>query len=680
MKKWYKGVYRRQLTDMHISAFDESFLSEFSADEYYENLVRAKIQSPMIYLQSHTGLCNYQTETAEAHPRFLSGENEIKRLIKKCKDGGMKVVGYYSLIFNNVATLAHPEWEMRFADGHTWRDEGQRYGLCCPNNEEYREFLKLQIDELAREFKDLDGIFFDMPYWEVTCACDSCRKKFKEAYGAEIPEKQDFRDKAWLDYVKARQEFMVDFVRFVKSYTAAVMPWVTVEFNYAAVIGCDWLGGSTEGINAECEFTGGDLYGDLYSHSFAAKYYYGVTKNQPFEYMTCRCDKTLREHTISKPKRTLENEILLTCAHHGASLIIDAVDPIGTLDERIYDRVGKAFERQIPFEPYMDKGELFAEAAVYFDSRTMFSLDGSDRYNKTAAVGAVKKLVEEHVPVAVVANGALDDLSRYQAVIAPSLHEFDNGEPMKLIEYVKEGGTLYLSGESDPRLMKEFFGAKAIGTTYGDSEKRHVQLGARVYLSPTKEGEALFGEFNAKYPLPLTYYLPLFTHERGRLLATITLPYREPDESSTYASIHSCPPWYSTDYPAMLEAEYGRGKVIWCAAELEYDDRRAISDVFKNVVLENIKRKYEISAGRSIESVIFEDDDKTLISLCDLTYDEDKKNKDATLKASFGKIPSRIYDIGGKRDVPFIINDNGTEFSVALQVDDFAMYEISYEK
>ena len=66
MSKWYKGVFRRQLTDMHIHDEDEAFLSEFNADAYYENLVKAKIQSPMIYLQSHTGLCNYVTETARA--------------------------------------------------------------------------------------------------------------------------------------------------------------------------------------------------------------------------------------------------------------------------------------------------------------------------------------------------------------------------------------------------------------------------------------------------------------------------------------------------------------------------------------------------------------------------------------------------------------------------------------
>ena len=259
MKKWYEGIYRRQLTDMHIHDLDESFLSKLDADEYYENLVKAKIQSPMIYLQSHVGLCNYKTESARTHKHFLKGENEIKRLIKKCKDGGMKVVGYYSLIFNNYAAEQHPEWEMVHQSGETWRDRGQRYGLCCPCNEEYREWLKIQIDELAREFDNLDGLFFDMPYWEVPCYCESCQRKFKEMTGKSLPEKMDFQSEEWLRYVKARQDFMVDFVRFVKAYASKALPDVTIEFNYAAVIGCDWLGGATEGRNAERECTGGDL-------------------------------------------------------------------------------------------------------------------------------------------------------------------------------------------------------------------------------------------------------------------------------------------------------------------------------------------------------------------------------------------------------------------------------------
>lgn len=673
MNKWYKDIYRRHLMDMHINDTDEAFLSRLSADEYFKNLKKAKIQSPMIYLQSHTGLCNYETSTARAHKRFLSGENEIKKLISLCKKDGMRIVGYYSLIFNNVATDMHPEWEMRKSDGTTWRDEGRRYGLCCPNNAEYRTFVKAQIDELAKEFPNLDGIFFDMPYWEVVCTCNACRQKFYQMTGKEIPS-PDFNNPDWLAFVKARQDFMVDFVRFVRAYTNEVMPNVTVEFNYAAVIGCDWLGGSTEGINEECEFTGGDIYGDLYAHSFVCKYYYTVSKNQPFEYMSCRCDKTLREHTILKTQRNLESEILLTAAHHGASLIIDAIDPVGTMDGRVFDRIGHAFERQIPYERYMSDGKMYTECAVYFDSKTMFSHDGGERYNKHCAIGAVRTLIENHIPVAVIANGAMKELSKYKMIIAPSLCDFDNDEPLKLIDYVKDGGTLYLSGKSDSRLTKEFFGARVNGTTYDGSVYKKNQLGARTYICPKEDGK--LGEFTNEYPLPLTYNLPIVEGAVGDVIATVTLPYCDPDEYMNYASIHSCPPWRKTDLPAVIERKYGKGKVIWCIAEIEYDRRPAVKKVFSDFVLNNVERKYGIKAGKAIETIIFEDEDKTLISLCDLEYDEDKINAPAVFKIRESRAPTGIYNAKDNGKIDFTYRSCMIEFNIAPG--DFTMIKIEF--
>ena len=678
MGKWYKGVYRRQLTDMHIHDEDDRFLSEFNADEYYENLVRAKIQSPMIYLQSHTGLCNYPTKTARTHKKFLNGENQIKKLINRCKDGGMKVVGYYSLIFNNWAAENHPDWEQHYADGETWRQTGRRYGLCCPNNTDYREFVKAQIDELAQEFTNLDGIFYDMPYWEIDCHCKFCKERFLKETGKELPIEHDFDNPIFLQFMKARQDWMVDFVKFVRTYTNKVMPSVTVEFNYAAVIGCDWMGGSTEGINAECEFTGGDLYGDLYSHSFACKYYYGVTKNQPFEYMTCRCDRTLREHTITKSQSKLQKEILLTAAHHGASLIIDAVDPIGTLDKRVYERVGKVFERQLPFEPYMDKGKMLAEVAVYFDSKTMFDKTGKSRYNRSCAISAVKRLVEAHIPSAVVANGGLNDLSKYQMVIAPHLQDFDNDEPLKFIDYVKNGGTLYLSGKSDSRLLKEFFGGKVVGETYQNSPYKWMQLGARTYIAPKDEYAHEFGEFNKKYPLPLTYYIPLLEGADGEVKATITLPYTDPDCNYHYASIHSCPPWQDTEYPAFIEKNYGKGKVIWCCAELEHDDRDAFKEIFKGIVERNIVKKYEVKASPSVECVVFEDKNATLFSLCDLTYDEYKTNDNISISFKTDKKPTQIINIEKSAGVPFVYDEETKLCTTSVSIKDFAMFEIKF--
>ena len=623
MKKWYKGIYRRNLVDMHINDWDEEFLSQFNADDYYNNLVTAKIQSPMIYLQSHTGLCHYPTKSGKTHEFFKKNPRILNELIDKCHKGDMKVVGYYSLIFNNWAADAHPDWEMVNVDGTTWRDHGQRYGLCCPNNQDYRAFVVTQMQEMAELFPTLDGIFYDMPYWEVVCHCPSCKARWEKEVGGEMPQKLDWKDEKWRIFVRKRQEWMAEFAMFANRKSREILPFATCELNFAAGIACDWLAGSTEGINEACEFTGGDLYGDLYNHSFTCKYYYGITKNQPFEYMTCRCNKLLREHTISKPERDLEAEVMLTAAHHGASLIIDAVDPVGTLDSRSYDRLGRVFSKQLPYEKYMDKGELFAETAVYFDSWTQFSPDGKAP-NKQCALNAARTLIENHIPVKVIANGNMENLSQYQMIIAPALEDFNNPNVLKFIDYVKQGGTLYLSGKSESRLIKEFFGGEITGETYGDSPFPHIWKGyieVQAYVAATDEKyKKYFGEFNDKYPMPFIYKLPIMQNYKGDVKAKIVLPYTDPDDNGIYASIHSNPPAKATDMPAIIETNYGKGKVIWTAAAIENDERENFKEIFKEIVLANTQQKVKLEASKYVENIIFKDGEDYYINLYDLNF------------------------------------------------------------
>ncbi|MBQ8374828.1 MAG: beta-galactosidase trimerization domain-containing protein [Clostridia bacterium] len=645
INKWYKGIYRRNLVDMHIADWSEEFLSQFDADGYYQNLVKAKIQSPMIYLQSHTGLCHYPTKSGKTHTHFAKNPRVLNELIDKCKAGGMKVVGYYSLIFNNWATDTHPDWEMVNADGTTWRDHGQRYGLCCPNNQEYRAFVLTQMQEMAELFPNLDGIFYDMPYWEVVCHCPACKVRWEKEVGGRMPQKLDWQDEKWRIFVRKRQEWMAEFAMFVSENSKKILPFATCELNFAAGIACDWLAGSTEGINAACEFTGGDLYGDLYNHSFTCKYYYGITKNQPFEYMTCRCNKKLREHTISKPETDLEAEVMLTAAHHGASLIIDAVDPDGGLDARTYERLGKVFAKQIPYEKYMDKGELYAETAVYFDSTTQFSSDGKS-YNKECAIRAGRTLIEEHILVKVIANGNMDNLSQYQMIIAPTLKDFNNSEILKFISYVEQGGTLYLSGKAESRLIKEFFGGEIKGETYGNSPFERVWKGydeVQAYVTPTDEKyKAYFGEFNEKYPLPIIYKLPIMENYQGEVKAKIILPYTDPDDNTVFASIHSNPPARGTEIPAIIEIEYGKGKVIWSAATLENDDRENFKEIFAKIVKANVKRKIKVQASKYVESIIFKDGEDYYVNLFDLNFANDLVERKFTIKAEEGY---QLYDL-----------------------------------
>lgn len=652
MDKWYKGVYRRNLVDMHINDTKKVYLSHFNAEKYFEYLKTAHIQSPMIYLQSHTGLCNFKTEVGKTHRFFLEHPDEMKKLIALCQKEGMKVVGYYSLIFNNQAVYDHPSWEMVDKEGKTWREHGQRYGLVCPNNEEYRFFLKKQLQELAEEFPTLDGLFFDMPYWEVLCHCDSCKERFKKEYGKELPNELDWDDETWKEYVQARQKWMVNFVRFVREEAQKLLPNTTIEFNFAAVVGCDYLAGSTEGINEQCEFTGGDLYGDLYNHSFVAKYYRSISKNQPFEYMTCRCNKNLREHTINKSESQLESEVLLTTLEHGASLIIDAINPDGTLDKRVAKRLGKVFEKELPYEPYLEEGSPYGEVAVFFDSKTQY--DYHHRLsNKKLAIQVNRTLIERHIPFTVLGHGALKDLKKYQLLVLPGLLSLDEEERKAVIDYVKEGGNLYLSGDSDASLLKTFFEGEIGGETFGDSPYPVIYKGydeVKAYLYPvTPEAKSSFGMFDKKYPLPVTYKIPLLKTKNAKILAKVALPYTDPDNNKEFVSIHSNPPGKWTDEGGLFEVPHGKGHVLYSAALIEGDNRENYKDVLMNLWKPYLNPGFALKGSTYIDFIVFEKEDGYLVNLFDLNFVNDLVTRNFVL--SLPKGDYRVRELLSKKEL-----------------------------
>ena len=622
MEKWYKGIYRRHLLDMHINDDKDLYLSKFNAQTYFNNLKNARVQSPMIYLQSHTGLCNFPTKTAKVHKAMTDRINGVRELITLCKNDGMKVVGYYSLIFNNWAEDNHPEWAIRYANGQTWAEHDKtRYGLCCPNNVEYRKFVVEQIKELFDYYGVIDGIFFDMPYWEVLCHCDSCKERFYKENGMEIP-RENLKDQAFRKFMIARQNWMAEFCSYVKEETLKIKPNITVEFNYAAAVNCGWLAGSTEKIAEQMEFVSGDLLGGLRKHSFACKYYYEITNNQPFEYMNTRCDDCLREHTISKTQERMLSEVMLNCAHHGASLSIDAINLDGTMDERVYERVGKTFERQLPYEKNMDKGKLYSEIAVYYNSDIQYSLNNRPS-NKECCVNVHKTLCERHFPCTILTNYPKEDLSKFKAIIAPSLIKSENSISDKLIQYVKNGGFLYISGESDNDLIKEFFGAEVVNRRV-TGVVGHFAL---CYVSPKSKILDCFGEFNEEYPLPLSYYVPEITFDKGEVVATLNEPISDPDDIYHYGSIHSNPPANLTGKPVMIETTYGKGKVFWSLAEIENDEREGFKDVFTSILNRYVSKSlFSVESNRNVEVITFIDGNKLYMNFYDYGYEYAPKN------------------------------------------------------
>lgn len=625
-RKWYADCYRRNLVDMHIEDWNDEFLSRFSAEEYFENLVKGKIQAPMIYFHSHVGHCYFPTRVGHMHGALKNDPNLIRDHVIKCKRAGMHPVGYYSLIYNTYEEDRHPDWKLMSDDSHvSTKKRGGRYGLVCPNNPDYREFLKAQIREMNDFFRDefgellVDGMFYDMTFWPALCRCEHCLKMYTEATGrpaSDFPYDYDVTRPETEELQELREQWIGEFATFVTSYTKEIMGDGTVEHNCASAIADSSFNGVTEAVSDQCDYEAGDLYGDLYNHSFAAKYYYSATKNQPFEYMTCRAEPNLNTHTATKSEAHLSTEVMLTAAHHGASFIIDAIDPRGTMDGRVYDRIGRVFDRQIPYEKYF-RGKLSADVGVWYSLSGRYSRHKLGYNSKTCAVALVRSLVAGNISASVLPNNT-GDISGYKAVFVPCACRIPEYQVEKLVDYVKNGGALYISGAEQPDLLEKLLGA-GIAEEYTKD--------TFVYFRPAAVSGDLFGEFTPDFPLLTSGRLPVVSIDGDAdVLATYEYPYTRPDEPR-FASIHSNPPGIPTDIPAVVLKKYGKGKVLWSAYPIETDNRYLTNVVMNNIfslLIPESERSILSTAPRQVELVTFRNGNEVLISAVDLLCTEEE--------------------------------------------------------
>ncbi len=637
---WYSNMYRRHLCDMHIDDWNESFLSEFSPEVYVENLKTARIQNAMLYFQSHVGLCYYPTKVGKMHRAFEKEPDKMRRLVDLCHQNGIQVTGYYSLNYNTLESDRHPDWRMQKAPDAEMAQESDsvtafatarssRYGLCCPNNFEYREFVYKQIDEMLDYFT-VEGMFFDMPFWPYeTCFCDKCRARWEKEVGTPFPKAMPGgEDREYLIWMQKRHEWMGEWIAAVTAYVKKRNPALSVEHNFAQGIDSGSHNGCAYEVNAASDFVGGDLYGGIWHHSLACKFYQNITRNAPFDYMFSRCKPGLPSHTLTKTEDEMLVEVLATTAHHGATMVIDAIDPVGTLDKRVYERVGKIFEVEAAYEPYLT-GEMVEDLGLYYGAKSRFgrTVCGSD--SRKACAAASKAMIASHIPFGV--TGPFHRLTGYKALVMPLISEQD-GDTARILEHVANGGALYFSGARHGALLKALTG----GTRKDYTEEK------KTYLAPTAAGAPLFGDFNPKYPLPFDYCVPVVEGVKDvTVLATLTLPYTKPTEIS-FASIHSNPPGIATAVPMMVEGTYGKGKFIWSAAPIEAVEMAEYQDIFLACLrrlLGDYTPSFVSDAADDVEITLYEDKDCYLVNAIHL----DERVKMPTLAP---------FEIGVKCDGP----------------------------
>ena len=282
----------------------------------------------MVYANSHIGYCYWPTKSGQMH-RGLRGRDVVRRDHRALPQGGHRRRRLLQPDLQQLGVRADPEWRILYNGGTPSRDIPPlgRYGVVCPNNAGYREFVEAQVEEICTGY-EFDGIFFDMTFWPGVCFCAACRERYAREVGGEMPTIINWQDPQWVAFQKKREEWLVEFAAFATGTAKKYRPGISVEHN-SAPLTQPWFLGTTIGLRDQNDYIGGDLYGGFGEQSFVCKLYHSITPNQPFEFMTSRCYPNLRDHTTMKSKEMLEVHAYLAMAHNGAFFFIDAIDPDG---------------------------------------------------------------------------------------------------------------------------------------------------------------------------------------------------------------------------------------------------------------------------------------------------------------------------------------------------------------
>ena len=682
---WYRNVYRRNVIDMHIADWNDKFLSELDPERYVQMLVLSKVKSAVVYTDSHVGLCYFPTKIGTEH-KGTKGKNKLAQIIDGCHRNRINVVLYYSVIFDTHAYRTNPDWRITRANG-TGAAEESRYGVCCPNSP-YRDYVIGLVQEICSLY-DFEGLRFDMTFWPAVCYCHYCQKRFADEVGGDLPRIINWEDPRWASFQRKREDWLVEFATTVTSTVRKRKPGASVE-HQSSTYPLNWRFGVTYRLAKQNDFLQGDFYGGALQGSFVRKLLYHLTENLPYGFETSVM-VNLHNHTAKKSKDLLRAKGYSSIADAGAFIFIDAIDPVGTLNESVYRRMGEVFSETQEYERFLG-GKPCHDVGIYMstESKCDFADNGKppedrDLSSKVPHVDAVlmtsNTCISNHMPFGVVTKKNLEKLSDHNVVVLPNVLMMDEEEANAIRAYVRNGGNLYASKYSSlitktGTRKQDFLLSDVFGVSYMGETKEKI-----TYIAPAEGHENLFPEYSAKYPVMLeSSQIIVKAHGGAQVLGGMVLPYTDPADPLRFASIHSNPPGIKTDNPAVVFNHFGKGKVIFVSGDLE--NAQVASAVMANLLrLLHDQYSFEAVAPEAVEVTVFKQEDRKRFLVSVLNFQQELPNipvDGIRIRVRLdNKKPTRLLILPKEQKVAFEVRNNYAEFTLP-RLETFQMLALDY--
>jgi hypothetical protein len=378
-------------------------------------------------------------------PHLPPGRDTLREVLDLAHSRGIRLVGRFDLSKTPKEVFdAHPEWFFRKANGDPVVYNGL-YSTCI-NGGYYRDH-GMKILAEALENYDVDGLFFNMfgnqsrdysGNFVGHCHCDSCKRKYRELYGKELPKEPDEEYRQFM--FRSSREVAAEIGRlihskrpnagyfnYIQEYTDGIMSESNTAVNRPLPL---WPYNSSDNVNR-------------------------ARNSQPGKMSINLCmqfvDFPWRFATV--PQQEIALRLWQNVAHGGA--LAFAVN--GTLDHEDMQAIEAAkpvFQWLAEHEQYYSRQVSAAKVAL---------LGGSARTGRTFNYqnyrGAFRFLSEEHIPFAVSDNMDWLGERQFDLVIAT------DWAPPELSKYVEQGGRVLIVSSRPPE-----FPVAAVTKTWRDVE------------------------------------------------------------------------------------------------------------------------------------------------------------------------------------------------------------------
>jgi hypothetical protein len=523
-----------------------------------------------------------------------------------------------------------------------------------------------------------------MTFWPAVCYCDACKKRFADEVGGPIPVVVNWLDEKWVAFQRRREAWLAEFAAIATGTVRSLRPGASVE-HQSSTFPLHWQFGVDAPLIPQNDFLQGDFYGDSWQGSFVRKLLENLTPHRPSGFETS-FSAELADHTSMKSEALLEAKASAAIADNAAFVFIDAIDPIGTLNPKVYDRMGRIFDRLMPYYSELG-GERVADVAVYYsldskfdyagDGRPVPNADTTDAHTKSVT-SVARALGSHHIPFGFVTRATLKGLDRHRILILPQVNMMDDAETEAIRAWVNRGGRLLATGwtsivDDRGRARKNF----GLADVFGVSLRSASWTPWPHYVAPASNDDGLFGDFSPSYPAFARTTGQDVSPRPGsdvRVLATTTTVWPSSD-ATRFSSIHSNPPWKSSDRPEVVLNRFGRGRVIYCASPIETLESLADS-VVRLVRRLEVPFSFEADAPSAVELTLFHQPERHRYRLSLVNFQKDLPNipiADIAVRLRLPEKVHRVVDLPGDRLVPHTEADGVVRFTVP-RLETLAMY------